>query len=136
MNPIIDLLLAIRDNHIMFYHKDTNQFDFCPISELEMEKLDLNAKIPYIDSNNLRLPSSGEINHKDIMSFYVREYVEDKAVRKQLFGILRRHEYMDAYLEKLRELDLFDDFIDACGDIYYEIFEKWAKKNGLNFKTK
>lgn len=41
---------------------------------------------------------------------------------------LSRHEFMAAYLEKLRELDLFDDFIDACGNIYYDILEKWAKK--------
>jgi hypothetical protein len=29
-------------------------------------------------------------------------------------------------LDKLRELNLYDDFIDACGDIYIQIFEEWA----------
>jgi len=68
------------------------------------------------------------------MSFYVREYVEDKKIRKQLFDVLRRNEYMDAYTDKLRELNLYDDFIDACGDIYIQIFEEWADKNALDFK--
>lgn len=60
------------------------------------------------------LPTYEEIDHKEIMRFYVREFVEDKTIRKQLFDILRRDEYMDAYLEKLRELELFDDFTEAC----------------------
>ena len=66
-----------------------------------------------------------------IMRFYVKAFVEDKAVRKQLFDILRRDEYIDLYLDKFRELDLYDDFIDACGDIYIQIFEEWAEENGL-----
>ena len=41
---------------------------------------------------------------------------------------------MDAYLEKLRELELFDDFADACGDIYDQIFEEWCDKNELKFE--
>jgi hypothetical protein len=31
---------------------------------------------------------------------------------------------MDAYLDKLHELNLYDDFIDACGDVYIQIFEE------------
>lgn len=68
------------------------------------------------------------------MRFYVKEFVEDKAIRKQLFDILRRDESMDAYLDKLRELDLYDDFIYACGDIYIQIFEDWAEQNELDFR--
>lgn len=40
------------------------------------------------------------------MRFYVREQVEDKEIRKQLFDILRRNEYMDAFIAKLHELNL------------------------------
>ncbi len=83
-------------------------------------------RIPVSDVNNFRLPSYEEIDHEEIMRFYVREFVKDKDIRKQLFGILSRNEYMDAYLDKLRELNLYDDFIDACGDIYIQIFEEWA----------
>lgn len=41
---------------------------------------------------------------------------------------------MDAYLEKLHDLELYEDFIDACGDVYYQIFDEWAEKYGLDFK--
>lgn len=133
MNTVIDLMLAVRDRCQVFYHKDTNQFDYCPISEIELKTLEPDAKLPLKDLNNFRLPTYETIDHEEIMRFYVKEFVEDKAVRKQLFDILRRDEYIDLYLDKLRELDLYDDFIDACGDIYIQIFEEWAKENGLNF---
>lgn len=134
MSRIIDLMLLIRRNTFIFYHKDTKQFDSCPISALEWEKISPNAQIPYEDLNNIKLPSYEEINHKEIMRFFVRECVDDKECRKQLFNILRRDEYMDAYMEKLREMNLYDDFIDACGDVYIQIFEEWAEKNNLDFR--
>lgn len=134
MNTIIELMLAIRKRTIIFYHKDTNEFDDLPVSKNEFQKLNPNKKLPKTDRNNFRLPSYEEIDHKEIMRFYVREYVEDKENRKQLFGILRRTDYMDAYLQKLHELNLYDDFIDACGDIYIQLFEEWADRNNLDFK--
>jgi len=45
------------------------------------------------------------------MRFYVREYVEDKERRKQLFGILSRKEYMDVFLDTLRE----ESFVQKSG---------------------
>ena len=134
MSKIIDLMLAIRERHTLFYHKDTNQFDYFPISELERRELDPDALIPMNDPNNFRLPSYEEVDHEDIMRFYVREYVEDKEIRKQLFDILKRHEYIDAYRDKLHELNLYDDFVDACEDIYIQIFKEWAEENNLDFK--
>lgn len=135
MSTIIELMLAIRDRTLIFYHKDTKQFDYCPVSEIELKKLSPNKQLPLVDTNNFRLPSAKEIDHKEIMRFFVRECVEDKGFRKQLFDILRRDEYMDAYLDKLHELNLYDDFVDACGDIYFQIFNEWADKNGLDFKN-
>ena len=134
MSTIIDLMLAVRERKPVFYHKDINQFDYLSYSKLEYEKFDENKLISYKNTNDIMLPTYEEIDHKEIMRFYVREFVEDKAMRKQLFDILRRAEYMDAYLEKLRELKLFDDFIDACGSIYDQIFEEWCEKNELEFK--
>lgn len=135
MSEIVDLMLEIRDGKLIFYHKDTKQFDYCPVSEIELKKLSADKLLPLADANNIRLPSSEEIDHKEIMRFFVRECVEDKGFRKQLFNILRRDEYMDAYLDKLHELNLYDEFIDACGDIYFQIFEEWVDKNGLDFKN-
>ena len=134
MNTIIDLMLAIKGNYPIFYHKDTNQFDLLPFSEIEERNLSPDALIPIFDDNNFRLPAYKEIDHEEIMRYYVKEHVEDKEIRKQLFDILRRHKYIDAYLDKLRELNLYDDFVDACGDIYIQIFKEWADKNNLSFK--
>ena len=134
MSTVMDLMMAIRKGCAVFYHKDINQFDYLPYSELEDKKFNENELIPYKNTNDIMLPSYEEIAHKEIMRFYVREFVEDKTIRKQLFDILRRDEYMDAYLEKLRELELFDDFTEACGDIYNQIFEEWCEKNELKFE--
>ncbi len=79
------------------------------------------------------LPTYEEIDHEDILHFYVKECVEDKGIWRLLSDILRRMDYMDAYLDKLHELNLYEDFIDACGDIYIQIFAEWAEKNDLVF---
>ena len=132
MSTIIDVMLAVKEKNPVFYHKDTKQFDRLPYSETEI--LDLNEKLTIGgDRNTVMLPTYEEINHKDIMRFYVRECVEDKEIRRQLFNILRRDDYMDAYLDKLHELDLYEDFVDVCGDIYIQIFDEWIKENGLDF---
>ena len=131
---IIDVMLSIkRERTILFYHKDTNQFDNYPISKTEMENLTDDALIPEYDYNNFRLPSYEEIGHKEIMRLYVKDCVEDKVMRTALFNILRRDDYVDAFLEKLQELALYDDFLTICGDIYNQIFEEWASKNDLHF---
>lgn len=65
------------------------------------------------------------------MSFYVKEFVEDKERRKTLFNILRRNEYIDAFIDKLHELELYEDFIDTCGDIYMQKFCEWKEKNNI-----
>ena len=131
MSTIIDLMMAIRERRPVFYHKDTNQFDYFSYSELECGKLDENKLIPYENTNNnIMLPTYEEIDHKEIMRFYVREFVEDKTIRKQLFNILRRDEYMDAFLEKLRELELFDDFTEACWEVYDQIFKECVPWSG------
>lgn len=134
MSTVIDLMLLIREHTTIFYHKDTNQFDYCPVSAIEMENLSLDARIPYEDTNNFRLPSYEEIDHKGLMRFFVKECVYDQQIRKQLFDILRRYDFIDAYIEKLYELDLYEDFVNVCGDIYYQIFDEWAEKYGLVFK--
>ena len=125
-------MLAIRERYPVYYHKDTKQFDWFPYSKAE--NLNPNAMLTLgSDRNTIILPTSEKIDHKDIMRFYVRECVEDKEIRRQLFNILKRMNYMDAYLDKLHELNLYEDFVDACGDIYIQIFDEWTEKNDLNF---
>ena len=101
MSTLIDLMMAVRKGHPVFYHKDTNQFDYLSYSESEYEKFDENKFVSYENTNSIMFPTYEEI---------------------------------DAYLEKLRELELFDDFTDACGDIYAQIFEEWCDKYKLEFK--
>lgn len=91
------------------------------------------AEITDYDTNNFRLPSYEEVDHEGIMRLYVKECVEDKAIRKKLFDVLRRDEFVDAFIDKLHELDLYDDFMNSFGDIYYQIFDEWADRNGLDF---
>lgn len=68
------------------------------------------------------------------MSLFVRECVEEKVFWKQLFDILRRRDYVVAFLDKLRELDLYGYFTELCEELYIQIFEEWADRNGLDFK--
>lgn len=132
MSTIIEMMLEVGDRVPVYYHKDTKCFDRRPYSKAE--KLDLNASLPLGgDRNNIMLPTYEEIDHKSIMRFYVKECVEDKEIRQQLFYILRRNDYVDSYLDKLHELNLYEDFVDACGDIYIQIFNEWADKNKLSF---
>lgn len=132
MSTITELMLSIKKwNDYLFYHKDTDVFDRYPVSAIQMKKLDPNAKLLLKDDNNFRFLTYDEINHKDIMRFYVRECVEDKLIRKQLFDILRRDNYVDAFIDELQKCELYEDFDMICGDIYIQIFREWKKDNGL-----
>ncbi len=133
---IVELMLSIRKDRNVYYHKDTDTFDYFPISKIELEqvKQNMNDKLPYKDTNNFMLPTYEEIDHEEMMRQYTKEFVEDKELRKQLFYILRRHDYMDAYLEKLQELGLYDGYVEFYGDIYNQIFWEWADANDLVFK--
>lgn len=134
MSSIIQMMLAINSRGVyFFYHRDTNTFDCFPFSAIQLKKLDANAQLPLKDENNFRFLTYDEIDHRDIMRFYVRECVDDKEIRKQLFGILRRSDYVDSFVEALHELSLYDEFEMVCGDIYDQLFNEWAKKNSLHF---
>ena len=132
MSTIIEVMLAIRERSPVYYHKDTKQFDRLPYSEAETLNPDVELPIGN-DMNTVMLPTYEEIDHKDIMRFYVRECVEDKEIRRKLFDILRRRDYMDTFLDNLHESGLYEDFVDVCADIYIQIFDEWMKKNDLSF---
>ena len=134
MSLIMKLMLEISsDREYLFYHKDTNTFDKWPVSEIQLQHINMNERLPMKDENNFRFLTYDEIDHKAIMSFYVKECVDDKETRKQLFGILRRRDHVDAFVEKLHELELYDEFEMVCGDIYEQLFFDWAKEKSLSF---
>ena len=134
MNTIIELMLKIDNWRVQFfYHKDTNIFDRCPVSSIQLQNLDMNAQLPMKDENNFPFLTYEDIDHEEIMRFFVRECVDDKELRKQLFYILRRTDYVQPFVEELRKLNLYDDFEMVCGDIYEQMFLDWAEKNELKF---
>ena len=134
MNTIMELMLKVNDWSIQFfYHKDTNTFDRYPVSEIQLQNLDRDAKLPMKDENNFRFLTCDDIAHKDIMRFFVKECVDDKEIRKYLFNILRRTNFVDCFIEGLHKVNLYDEFEMTCGDIYEQMFLDWAKKNGLKF---
>lgn len=54
-----------------------NTFDGYPVSKIQLQNLNMDAKIPEHDENNFRFLIYEEIEYKDIMGYYVREYIED-----------------------------------------------------------
>ncbi len=131
---IFEMMLKVKNCNVRFYyHKDTGTFDDFPVSPIELEHIDYHAKITDNYGNNVPFPSYEEIDHKEIMRCFVRDCVDDKESRRQLFNVLRRDDYVDLFIEKLKELDLYEDFEMACGDIYYQIFYEWAEENDLHW---
>ena len=105
MSLIMELMLAINNrDRYLFYHKDTNTFDGYPFSAIQLQNLDENAQLPLKDENNFHFLKYDEIDHKDIMRFYVKECVDDKEIRKQLFNILRNHNYPELFTEQQQQL--------------------------------
>lgn len=102
--------------------------------EREYEKIkdtiDMNARIS--DKKDIvHLPTFEQIDHKNIMTFYVKQCIEDKSVRKKLFDILRNHDYMDKYLSAIKELDLHDEYKSVTDDLYRQLAHRWAAANGI-----
>lgn len=136
METIMEFMFGIREWTHVWYHLDTKEFSCYPLSKEQMKNISWDAKIPDYDPINFRFLSYEEINHRDIMRFFVNECVDDKAVRKQLFDCLRRHDFVDVYLIKLHELDYYDLFCDTCESIYMDIFYEWVDKNNLSSEFK
>ena len=40
---------------------------------------------------------------------------------------------MKPFVEALRDMGLYEDFDMVCGDVYRQMFEEWAERNGLDF---
>lgn len=52
------------------------------------------------------LPTYKDMNHKEIMRFYVKETVYEKDVRKKLFDILKNDDYMNKYIDNFIEYEM------------------------------
>ena len=130
----LELMLYVTEPRAkIYYHKDTKEFDFTPVSSVELERIDWNAKISDRSINNVPFLTFAEIEHKEIMSFFVHECVDDKEKRKKLFYTLRRHEYVEPFVAALKELELYDEFVIFSENVYNQMFREWAEKHGLTF---
>lgn len=88
--------------------------------------------IPKNDPDNVRFLTYEEIDHEQLMRYYVREFVFDKEQRRTLFSILRRHDHIHPFMEQLAKYDLEGGCEDFAADIYNRIFDEWIEKNHID----
>lgn len=79
----------------------------------------------------IELPGYKELDHKGMMSYFVKEIVEDKSIRQELFYILRRHEYMDSFYEALKKHNLYQDYCDMSDDFFRQIINEWQEEHNI-----
>lgn len=77
------------------------------------------------------LPNYHFIEHKSIMSEYVKNIFDDKKVRQELFYILRNHNYMDKFYDCLKKHNLYDDYREYVSDYYNFVFREWCNENDI-----
>ncbi len=132
----MELFLLINNSYVNIYY-DVFEEDFTynvynekHLKEM-MEKYDENNSELNHLKINIKLPTYEEIDHEGIMRFYVKKFVEEKDIRKTLFSILSRNDYVVPFIEKLKELDLYEDYYDACGEIYTQLLIDWSIKHNI-----
>lgn len=68
--------------------------------------------------------------HKDIRSFFVREFIDNKELRRKLFNALRhRTDFYNLFDDICKDNGIYEDYIFFSEDIYIEIANDWYKKN-------
>jgi hypothetical protein len=84
----LELMLHVDNRDAqLFYHKDTKTFDWTSLSTIQIQNFNINTLLSTIDENNIRFLTYEEIDHKELMSFFVHECVDDKETRKKIFII-------------------------------------------------
>ncbi len=132
---IADVLMDIHDNQCLFFKTDTmeivNPFDYLkeylPKNPTEEDY----EKLPTKESLNIYpLPSYRFIDHKNIMSEFTHG-IFDNEIRKELFNILRNHNYMDKFYDCLKKHNLYDECSDYAADYYNFVFRIWCEENNI-----
>lgn len=98
-----------------------------------LEKDDINSEEigTGITGELINLPHYKDIDHKNIMSYFVKEFVDDKEIRRKLFNILRNHDFMDKFIDTVKNLELYEEYIMATDDIYIQLAEEWVKEHNV-----
>ena len=130
-----DIIRMIGKDCILYYSPKTNEVGTIQYFYRQERHNGNDASIEKIGtgifSELILLPSYEDIDHKNIMSFYVKECVYDKEMRRKLFNTLRNHDFMDKFLTAVKELNLYDEYIMVTDDIYQQLAEEWVEKNGV-----
>jgi len=132
-----ELLLKIDSfNKRLYYRVKEGNFSFAmwdndPKELEQFIKTGKSSPIPD-DIEAYCLPSFTEIDHKGIMSFFVKECIEDPGKRKEYFSILRRKEgYVKLFVQKMKDDDEYQNFLGCVSSLYDQIFNEWVEKNKL-----
>lgn len=136
-----DFIRIINDNRAYFYKSDkkniVNPYDYIKkyipdnYDELSDEEIKI-LNIPnYEELNIYMLPQYKKINHKDIMTLYVKKNIENKEIRRNLFYALRNYDYMDKFYNNLRKYGLFKDYLDYSNYYYKDIIDEWIEENNI-----
>lgn len=138
---LIDVLRIMSDRMVMFYKTDIKNIvspydyikEYLPdnydeLSYEETKKLHIPS---HEELNIYQLPSYEELNHKEIMTSYVKKYINEKEVRQSLFYTLRNHNYMDKFYNCLRKYGLFHHYLFYTNDYYKDKLEDWKIKNNI-----
>lgn len=138
---VLDVIMHIHYRESCFLKIDTmeivNPFDYLKKYLPENPNEEDYQKLPSLESLHIYpLPSYEFICHKEIMSWYVKEMVEDKEFRKKLFSVLKYHDYMDKFYEVLESNHLYDEFRDFSFDYYYSVFKEWCKEREIPIEFK
>ena len=65
------------------------------------------------------------------MSEFTHNIYDNKEARKELFNILRNHDYMDKFYECLKKYNLYDDYRYYASDYYNFVFKEWCLKYNI-----
>lgn len=138
---LIDIIRIINDGMAIFYKTDINSIvnpydyikkyipdNYDELSDEEINKLNIPS---YKDLNIYMLPRYNNLNHKDIMTLYVKKNINDKEIRKVLFYALRNYDYMEKFYNNLRKYGLFKDYLDYSNYYYKQIIKDWKIKNNI-----
>lgn len=132
-----DILMNMHDMECVFLKTDTMEIvepmDYLKMFLPENPTEEDYEKLPTKESLKIYpLPSYQFINHKAIMSEFVKNIWDNKKIRQELFYILRNHNYMDKFYECLKKYDLYDEYRNYSSDYYLFVFREWCEKHNIN----
>lgn len=133
-----DILMNMHDGQCIFLKIDTleivDPIDYYKKYLPENPTDEDYEKLPSKESLNIYpLPNYKFIDHKAIMSEFIKNTCTDKQIRKELFYILRNYDYIDKFYECLKKYDLYEEYHNYSSGYYDYVFREWCEKNNINF---